>query len=360
MALWSLFLSGLLGCGPTVKTDETKLAGISAYYGPPHSLSIAQQHITWTIKKNFGDKFLDTVSNEWVEQNVQMAISTWASVSNLRFRRVSGPADVTFEWVENDASLPYAVGYCDRQFDANGDIIGARIVFNKGSKKASSNPGHWEAGDIVQNWWHDRDTILANSIHEFGHFLGLGDYPSLDPAYKPEPATNISVMAYDWGPNAPLMSAYDVRVIQQKYGAPKHVPMIELRRGNGKYMYTKSWEEANQLITSHADIKVTNLIGALARERDYATIPLIRYYHAGLDGQEISMEPISDPAYTYEGELGWMYMDRQPNMVPLRLIQEAATGEQRFSTLRTNPPGHFTVGASAWGYVTPVEAIGIF
>ena len=122
------------------------------------------------------------MTNAYIDRVVDTTVATWASVVNIQFRKVTGTADITFSFTDNNASAssayPEAEGWCDRKTDSAGKITGADVVINLKARKPATDEGYepfWKAGDYVSLFWHGayENQLLRAELHEFGHFLGL-------------------------------------------------------------------------------------------------------------------------------------------------------------------------------------------
>lgn len=266
---------------------------VGVHYG-----GLSKRHFTWSITRNYKGYTPDSISDGDVEQQIETALSAWASVTNLSFTRVSTGGEVTFEWVDDlQLGIPNAVAVTDSR-DSSGrgggvlpEAFGATILFAAVTHDAGGN-------EIKVNWAKP-GRILQLATHEVGHFLGMWHafddtgYGNLanascyrcqcDHCEFPKP-NDPSIMSYDYKCSdtncMSYLSAYDISVIQRKYGPnPYGVPLIELWiPGWGKHFYTTSWPEANALSWKGFAQGVARLWGMFYKDSLSGTVPLYRYY----------------------------------------------------------------------------------
>ncbi|HWA75769.1 MAG TPA: matrixin family metalloprotease [Polyangiaceae bacterium] len=432
----SLLIFGA-GCGDVAEGDAARnsddvavaQAPIGNAYPSPHNLELSKRQYTWTIKKQSDGWYVPRYSwiidqplwmvekanaiygalpadatltetpdgktkvvyprmtNAYIDRVVDTTVATWASVVNIQFRKVTGAADITFSFTDNNASAPSAYpeaeGWCDRKTDSAGKITGADVVINLKARKPATDEGYepfWKAGDYVSLFWHGayENQLLRAELHEFGHFLGLahafydtanygrdsdGNSRTCGGVACPYPPSNddLSIMDYNLGGKPVLLSTYDINIVQAKYGRPTYSPMIELSVPSmNEHFYTSSWSEANHVLHSGyaSGVRFTNLTGALYYQQQSNTTPLHRFFEPAANGHTYILGgSTSRPGSIYEGVVGYSANSSATNLSQLGAYHLPSSADELFFTVNNVPAGYVDTGRR-YGYVFPMKNIG--
>ena len=323
---------------------------------------------------------LPRMTNAYVEDILETTVASWASVANVQFRRVLGPADLTFKFPEFNAGAPWAEGQFIANKNAANEITGGSIVVGMTVEKQDDYWPFWKNGDRIAQYLHSgyENGFLKLELHEFGHFLGL-DHAFCDPDYGrdsygnerecpsgaclyPASEQDYSVMDYNQ-PSPTLLSEQDIALVQAKYGAPAHVPMIELFVSSmNEHFYTRSWQEANHVLQSGyaSGVRFKNLTGALLPDPSAGRTPLHRFFEPFYNGHTyIRSASPSRPGAIYEGVMGYTKDSSARNFAPMGTFHLRGSSDERFFTSDNEPEGYVYTGVN-YGYVIPRRNVGRF
>jgi hypothetical protein len=367
-----------LGDAPIRKNFLGKAAAVGATVGP-HFGGLNKRDFTWSIKRNYTGYTPDAISDELIETYLQHVMSSWASVANLSFERVDSGGEITFEWQDSIPGFTNAEGICLSK-DAYGtphpyilgEAYGAQIIF-----------AGWfhDGGNLIDVDWTDVNRALIFGLHEMGHFLGMVHAQSdqyygnnLNPACSGCTCTDCnyplendeSVMSYDvWpltGDCAAYLSAYDINVIEQKYGPNAYgVPFLELWiPGWGRNIYLNSWQEANPLVRSGFAQDVNWFVGMLKRDSTTYHTPLHRHFtnEVGVGNKEyysVGSRLYSPTPMTYLGVSGYVMTAQGWGTQALYRHYKSSSQDHRYTMTSTPPSGYSSQGAI--GYIIPYDIL---
>jgi len=215
-------------------------------------------------------RILSGITLDAYRKTIDAAVIVWSSICNVSFKRVSTGGDFVFKVEDVYSPLPAA--------GATAPGIGATgtITFYQYEDTGKT---------IMRNW--DANKLYGVVIHEIGHCLGMGDMRSpyngtippllekyddkeyfrwrmsfVSGTYDASKDTHISIMDHDcasgrWGhsPQCTYPSAYDIAVMQYKYGTPDYLPLITFwcdKGADGVTDYrctytTTDWDLANSM-----------------------------------------------------------------------------------------------------------------